>query len=764
VLAPLREVADEIVAVIDELAPDDDLTPLRDIADVAFAAPFTWPLEANLEWLHAQCSGDWVLRLDGDEAVGHELVRCLAGDDWHRGVTHCYLPRRWLVEGGTSWIDVNPWWPDPQLRLVRNRVASIRFGIRPHQMMTVDGPSRVLPAPIYHFDLVEADLQSRRAKARRYERVNPGLRTHGGLAMGAYYTPELMTPRPSTVPVPLEDRVFVDSVLADRPHRVPAPSRAKGVGSAGEGDTAAVAVEVSCPDSMVYAGRAIELTVTVANDGAHTLDPCAPHPFRVGSQWLDRAGTVVEGESRVEVGVLRPGERQTVFMIVPVPPIPGEYILSAGALLEGERWLARASDVMVTVVDQPQVVLAAGYSSHRHLGDDLVVGALLEELIDEFPQLRITLLADDPDAATRRFGVPARRAATHVRRSDPRTGPAGPVDGPIEAARAALSGSPPDDPVIVELADVLAGSDLYILAAAGSLASDYVDAALWPRLIEAEIAHAAGTSIVITSAGIGPFIARVDRRGARRLLSLARAIHVRDRLARRAVHGLRVRGPELRVVPDAAVGYRGCTEPELVSFLESVGVDPNRPYVVGSARPGDDPDTLGRIVAAMGTAARVLAAAVVLLPHCAAAEVDDRPALRRVAGMLGAGPGVTVLEDIPPDPVAASLVRYAHASIGSRYHNAVLSASRGRPAVIFCTTPFDLLRAEGLARLPGTNVKVMRRSARRVAQRTVRALQASPGTGLRCPTPHPLIDLIHDLGIVPKTVTTSSTSADLQRT
>ena len=35
-------------------------------------------------------------------------------------VTHAWLSRRWLFGGPDRVLDELPWWPDPQLRLVRN--------------------------------------------------------------------------------------------------------------------------------------------------------------------------------------------------------------------------------------------------------------------------------------------------------------------------------------------------------------------------------------------------------------------------------------------------------------------------------------------------------------------------------------------------------------------------------------------------------------------------------------------------------------------
>ena len=52
--------------------------------------------------------------------------------------------------------------------------------------------------------------------------------------------------------------------------------------------------------------------------------------------------------------------------------------------------------------------------------------------------------------------------------------------------------------------------------------------------------------MIITSAGIGPFTSDQDREAARRLLGIAREVHVRDRLALEALTDLDVKGPVSR--------------------------------------------------------------------------------------------------------------------------------------------------------------------------------------------------------------------------
>src|SRR4051812_5993531 len=75
-LEPIREVADEVVIAADLRADLADVAMYEVVADRVLHCEFAI-LESHLAWLHGQCSGDWILRLDGDEQASPELVAVL---------------------------------------------------------------------------------------------------------------------------------------------------------------------------------------------------------------------------------------------------------------------------------------------------------------------------------------------------------------------------------------------------------------------------------------------------------------------------------------------------------------------------------------------------------------------------------------------------------------------------------------------------------------------------------------------------------------
>jgi hypothetical protein len=119
VLAPLRAVADEIVIAADARADQKRLEQYAAAADRLLRVEFSY-LERHLAWLHKQCSGDWIFRIDADEVASPSLVERLPELIADCGVQQYWFPRRWLYPEESHWLEEVPWWPDYQNRLVRN--------------------------------------------------------------------------------------------------------------------------------------------------------------------------------------------------------------------------------------------------------------------------------------------------------------------------------------------------------------------------------------------------------------------------------------------------------------------------------------------------------------------------------------------------------------------------------------------------------------------------------------------------------------------
>ena len=66
------------------------------MADRVVRFEFRPPVDRPRAWLAAQCTGDWLLSIDGDEVPSTALVDALPGLTAAPDVQQCWLPRRWL--------------------------------------------------------------------------------------------------------------------------------------------------------------------------------------------------------------------------------------------------------------------------------------------------------------------------------------------------------------------------------------------------------------------------------------------------------------------------------------------------------------------------------------------------------------------------------------------------------------------------------------------------------------------------------------------
>src|SRR3954453_8614787 len=89
-----RSFADEIVVAVDSASTDDTYEVCRKYADKLFLLePLATSgyLGPGMTWLHEQCTGDWILRLDHDELPSARLVEVLPQLTEDREVTHYWI-------------------------------------------------------------------------------------------------------------------------------------------------------------------------------------------------------------------------------------------------------------------------------------------------------------------------------------------------------------------------------------------------------------------------------------------------------------------------------------------------------------------------------------------------------------------------------------------------------------------------------------------------------------------------------------------------
>lgn len=173
-LAGLRW-ADEVVYV--DCGSTDGSAALAAAAGArVFARPNNPNLNVNKQFGLEQCTGDWILYLDPDEAVPPELAGQLRSAA-EGGSSAAYLiPRRnhyfgaWLRRGGK--------YPDRQLRFFRKGKAAFPC-VDVHERLKVDGYIDALKAPMDHYPYNSSEELLRKMDfyaGRKAERASAGRR------------------------------------------------------------------------------------------------------------------------------------------------------------------------------------------------------------------------------------------------------------------------------------------------------------------------------------------------------------------------------------------------------------------------------------------------------------------------------------------------------------------------------------------------------------------------------------------------------------
>jgi hypothetical protein len=403
-LALLRPVADEIVVAVDDRADPRRLASVAGLADRVYLVPYADPVERSLQWLHEQTHGDWVFRVDDDEAPSQALLDLLVSPP--ADVTHCFVPRRWLWQGG--WLDQFPWRPDWQLRLARRDAVSFPGVI--HIPARARGPARYVEAPLYHLDLLENDRAARAAKVHRYEQRRPGLRL-GGVAMNAaLYLPELGNQELRLAPVPPEDKPLVDALahapdppVADPPPVLENATREQIDARWADRDLLETAYRASIglgPVEPVTAGEVRAVDVRVTNLTGDTIRADLPE-IRLAYRGLPSLL-----RTRLPHD-LAPGETALVPVSVEAPEEPGAYPVTIDLVHERHRWFDCGADFVLEVRPRRRAAVLVGQPPGDPAFDEQVEAVLAG--LD--PGLEPVLVGPSPDWLQDRFGAEAHEQA-----------------------------------------------------------------------------------------------------------------------------------------------------------------------------------------------------------------------------------------------------------------------------------------------------------------------------------------------------------------
>ena len=211
ILEPLLPHAEEIVIAADSRVDEETLAGYAALADRLFKIEFCQG-ERHLAWLFAQCSGDWILRLDGDEVPSPAFVRRLSSMLASRNAQQFWIAQAWLYPDADHVLTGAPWSSGFSNRLMRND-GTLRVRGLQHLHADPATPCEYVEEPFYHLDLLISSEQDRRDKVIRYEVSRPHLVAEGGGRINeAFYLPELRDSL-ELQSVPDEDRAAIARAL-----------------------------------------------------------------------------------------------------------------------------------------------------------------------------------------------------------------------------------------------------------------------------------------------------------------------------------------------------------------------------------------------------------------------------------------------------------------------------------------------------------------------------------------------------------------------
>ena len=318
----VRDIFDELVIFIDaKRAAPGAATRAENVGSrVHYHKADTW-YEWDLGSMAQTCKSDWVFIIERDEQLSPEWRQ----PQWREilkstDLTHFWIPRRWVVPGG-RYITAAPWWPDFQLRLVRNNIPGTTFPTRLHDTAHVPGPGGHLSTlAIHHHVLWLCSRATREERVRYYEQLRPGG------ALGHYYLYEDHAPPQARLPKPFQLDAAREVI---RMEQLPPEQVSK------------ISLEVSAVPREVPVSTMFWVDAQVTNAAKKTLYPVAPYPVCLAYHWIEkttRQMVVFDGHRSGLFPGLQAKSTSRYPMKIVAPKEPGKYILQTTMVQDGVCW------------------------------------------------------------------------------------------------------------------------------------------------------------------------------------------------------------------------------------------------------------------------------------------------------------------------------------------------------------------------------------------------------------------------------------------
>ncbi|MGH2905086.1 MAG: glycosyltransferase [Solirubrobacteraceae bacterium] len=378
ILEPLRPYADEIVIAADSRVEDETLAGYASLADRLFKIEFCMA-ERHLSWLFTQCSGDWILRIDGDEVPSQRFLQRLPEMVSSPRIQQFLIPRMWLYPDPDHYLAGTPWSEDFVNRLTRND-GTLRVNGQQHTDPEPVSPREYIEEPFYHLDLLTTSRRQQLDKVVCYEVARPRLLAAGGGRINeAFYLPELRD-SPKLHSVADEDRAAIARALqkSSAPQTTALADPAELIkdvpfvslkemdrfweGRVVDNSAHRASIEPFQATSSLTPSEQRHLFFHVTNEGTERWPARLDEkpPIRLSYRWLNPDGSVhtAEGPRSPFSRAVSPGERILTPLHVDAPADTGDYVLEVDIVHEHARWFDCSCRVPVRVGYPPELPTA----------------------------------------------------------------------------------------------------------------------------------------------------------------------------------------------------------------------------------------------------------------------------------------------------------------------------------------------------------------------------------------------------------------------
>jgi hypothetical protein len=347
IMRQLRPVAEEIVVAVDSRLDPHRLGRYAEVADRLLRYEFVDSSLQAVPWLIGQCTGEWILQIDGDEVLSLDLIERLPELIRSPEVLRYWLPCRWLYPDATRYLAQPPWhFSGP--RLVRNDPATLWHAGVSHTPFDPVFPSVHLSEGFYHLSLLVNDLAYREAKVARYLSIASSHdREVLEVDVTAFYVPELdQRFGVAPVPVPPGDRAAIEEVLGASGEELPGPTideipmwswneiqrtwpRRTLPEEAYRG-----AIELFERAPRLHEGQQRPLTLRITNTGTEHWPGLNREPWiKLAHRWREASGSGAWTETCLPASVA-PGRSALVPVAIEVPTGAGRHTLEFGFVHE----------------------------------------------------------------------------------------------------------------------------------------------------------------------------------------------------------------------------------------------------------------------------------------------------------------------------------------------------------------------------------------------------------------------------------------------